>query len=100
MAENLPDLARQYQELVRALVKAHVPDAQVWVFGSRATGRARPYSDLDLLFTRPEHLPWQSRCDLQDALEASELPFRVDIVETRSLTPPLRLRIEAERLAL
>jgi predicted nucleotidyltransferase len=34
---------------VRRIVDALIPGNEVWVFGSRATGRARPFSDLDLL---------------------------------------------------
>jgi predicted nucleotidyltransferase len=49
---------------VRDIIDAVIPGAAVSVFGSRSTGRARPYSDLDLLFTRPAvsvqsvHLAW------------------------------------------
>ena len=39
--------------LVRDIVDAVVLGAEVRIFGSRSTGRARPFSDLDLLFTRP-----------------------------------------------
>lgn len=35
--------------IVDAILTEHVPDAAVWAFGSRVTGRARPYSDLDLV---------------------------------------------------
>ena len=46
---------------------------KAWVFGSRATGRARPYSDLDILISCPKPLDWRARADLQDAFEASIL---------------------------
>jgi len=32
-----------------ARVRAHFPDAIIWVFGSRARGNAQPDSDLDIL---------------------------------------------------
>lgn len=35
----------------QAILLRHLPEAQAWVFGSRATGRARPFSDLDILPT-------------------------------------------------
>ena len=71
--------------------------AKAWVFGSRATGRARPYSDLDLLISSPAPLDWRARADLQDAFEASNLPFRVDVVEESRLAPTLAPRALAER---
>ena len=73
---------------------------KAWVFGSRATGRARPYSDLDILISSPTPLDWRARADLQDAFEASSLPFRVDVVEEARLAPSLAPRVLAERQSL
>jgi predicted nucleotidyltransferase len=73
---------------------------KAWVFGSRATGRARPYSDLDILISSPAPLDWRARADLQDAFEASNLPFRVDVVEEARLAPSLAPRVLAERRSL
>jgi len=43
------DLKAGHLALVRAILCAHLPKgAKVWVFGSRATGKARRGSDLDL----------------------------------------------------
>ncbi len=75
-------------------------DAEVKVFGSRATGRARPFSDLDLLFVRPARLSWQQRADLRDRFEASELPFRVDLVEACALPPGMAERVASESVEL
>jgi len=77
-----------------------LPDAEVWVFGSRATGHARPFSDLDLLVTWPAALTWLQRADLRDAFEASDLPFRVDVVEAAGLSGTIAERVHAERLPL
>jgi predicted nucleotidyltransferase len=99
---RLPPLAVGEPEraLLRRIVGRIVPDAEVWVFGSRATGRARPLSDLDLLFTHPAALSWQQRADLRDAFEASTLPFRVDGVEAAAPAPGMRGRVGAERQLL
>jgi len=50
-----PPLALDGTELaiVKAILARHVPDAVVWVFGSRATGKAKKYSDLDLCIKEP-----------------------------------------------
>ncbi|MES2992360.1 MAG: nucleotidyltransferase domain-containing protein [Pseudomonadota bacterium] len=85
---------------VRRIIDSVVADAEVKVFGSRATGRARPFSDLDLLFVRPPHLTWQQRADLRDRFEASELPFRVDLVEVCALPPGMAERVASESVQL
>lgn len=85
---------------LHALVQAIAPEAQAWVFGSRATGRARPFSDLDLLLMGKRPLTWEQRAALADALEQSDLPFRVDVVEPCGLAPGFLARIELERVPL
>ncbi len=76
------------------------PAGFVRVFGSRATGRARPFSDLDLLFVEPRQLSWAQRADLRDRFEASDLPFRVDLVEAAGLADGMVGRVLAESVAL
>ena len=82
--------------LVRQLIDGVLPGAQVAVFGSRATGHARPFSDLDLLFIEPARLTWAQRADLRDAFEASALPFGVDVVELDGLAEGMRQRVLTE----
>ena len=85
---------------VRQIIAQVIPGAQVWVFGSRATGKARPFSDLDLLLTYPPKLTWGQRAALRDGFEASHLPFRVDIVESGGLAFGMAERIRSERVDL
>lgn len=93
-------LAEAQQQVVRDIVERIIPGAELWVFGSRATGRARPYSDLDLLVTSPPRLTWMQRTALQDAFEASDLPFCVDVVESGALAPAVASRVDQEKVAL
>jgi uncharacterized protein len=49
MTANLPlELSTTELATVKAILARHVPGAEVWVFGSRATGQSKKYSDLDL----------------------------------------------------
>lgn len=86
--------------MVRETLDSVVPGAEAWVFGSRATGRARPFSDIDLLITRPSRLSWSERAALRDAFDEGDLPFRVDVVESASLAPGFAERVYRERLPL
>ena len=99
-AEPAVDLSQSQQALVRRLINGVLPGARVAVFGSRATGRARPHSDLDLLLLDPPRLTWAQRADLRDAFEASDLPFNVDLVEAEGLAEGMVQRVQAEARAL
>lgn len=93
-------LTPQEAELVRSILASDIPNPKVAVFGSRATGRARPFSDLDLLIIEPPALSWSQRVALLDAFEASSLPFRVDLVEAARLSLGYAQRIREESVLL
>jgi len=97
-----PSVALSQEQLheVRQIMAHVIPGAQVWVFGSRATGKARPFSDLDLLLTQPSKLNWVQRVVLRDGFEASRLPFCVDVVESAGLAFGMAERIRSEQIDL
>ncbi len=57
-------------------------------FGSRATGRAKRFADLDLCIMTPITLT-ELAC-LRDAFDASDLPFVVDLCRWEDLIPSFR----------
>ena len=86
---------QQWEELT-AILKAHLPGRRVWAFGSRATGlRVKRYSDLDLVIDG-ERLSMKETAFLDEALDESRLPFKVDVAQMAWLTPEFRARIEPE----
>jgi uncharacterized protein len=97
---TIPGLTAWQRQTVVTIVSQCLPGAQALVFGSRATGRFRPTSDLDLLFVKPDPIDWRARARLHDAFDASELPFRVDVVAWANLAPSYRARVQAQARAL
>jgi predicted nucleotidyltransferase len=91
--------ARQWDEL-SSILKAHLPGRRVWAFGSRATGRrVKRYSDLDLLIDGDSY-SLKTAALLEEALDESRLPFKVDVVPISTLTPEFRARIEPEMVLI
>jgi len=90
------DLAPQHLEQVRQILARHAPGCQVRAFGSRVTGRARRYSDLDLVLVSQTPLSWHALEALKDAFAESDLPFRVDVLDWRAISPEFRRIIEQE----
>ncbi|HSM21194.1 MAG TPA: nucleotidyltransferase domain-containing protein, partial [Rubrivivax sp.] len=77
--------------------KAVAAGSELGAFGSRSKGRARPYSDPDLLFTRPARLSLSQRAELRSRFEASRPPYRVDLADADPLAPgTLAERVAAE----
>jgi predicted nucleotidyltransferase len=95
------DLLPEHRALVSGILAEHLPlSVQVWVFGSRATGRARRYSDLDLAIDAGRPLTLDETALLREAFEDSDLPYRVDIVDWQTIGERFRRLIAAERVPL
>lgn len=77
----MTDLTPEELARVKDILEQFVPDRDVLVFGSRATGMAHPHSDLDIVIMGDEPLDLLQRALLREAFEESELPFRVDFAE-------------------
>jgi type I restriction enzyme S subunit len=95
------DLADGHRRIVLAILHEHLPsDAAVWVFGSRATGQARRYSDLDLVVDVGRPLTLDETGQLREALSGSDLPYRVDIIDWHAIGDGFRSLITATRRLL
>jgi predicted nucleotidyltransferase len=95
------DLPADHKRLVLKIFCAHLPpNAKIWVFGSRVTGRARRYSDLDLAIDAGRRLTLDEIAILTEAFSDSDLPYRVDLVDWHEIDDRWRQMIVAERVAL
>jgi uncharacterized protein len=79
------DLTPEQLATVRGVLARRIPEREVRAFGSRVTGRAWRYSDLDLVVMGDAPLPELTLAHLRADFEESDLPFRVDVVEQRDL---------------
>src|SRR5687767_1028630 len=75
---------------IESILQSWVPEYTVVAFGSRVTGGARSYSDLDLAVVTEDPLPLQVMANLDDAFAESNLPMRVDISDWSRVTPAFR----------
>jgi predicted nucleotidyltransferase len=95
------DLAADHRRLVLDTLRAILPvSTKVWVFGSRTTGRARRYSDLDLAIDAGRRLTLDEIARLTEAFSDSDLPYKVALVDWQDVDDRWRQTIVAERVAL
>lgn len=59
---------------------------KLFIFGSRVRGDNRQYSDIDMGVEGKQQLSGQDYFNLTDALEESDLPYRVDVVDFSTVT--------------
>ena len=79
------DLKEKHLAMVRAILQEWLPGVEVRAFGSRVTGKSKPYSDLDLAIISDEKIPSRTMAHLSADFTDSDLPFRVDITERRKI---------------
>jgi type I restriction enzyme S subunit len=77
-------------EIVREILDKHVPQREVWAFGSRVAPTSKPFSDLDLTILGEQPLTLSLLGELSDAFTASDLPFKVDIVDWATASATFR----------
>jgi predicted nucleotidyltransferase len=90
------DLSPDHLKIIKAILSKHIPHCEVRVFGSRATGRAWRYSDLDLLIVGPGLLDLSTLGRLMEDFEDSDLPMVVDIVDWHGISEEFRAAIEGD----
>ena len=94
-------LSQAERAIVQAILRTHLPPAtQAFVFGSRATATARRYSDLDLALEWEKPLNPDILAAIVEALSESDLPYKADILDLRSIDATFRTLIEPDMIAL
>lgn len=87
--------------LVRAILHRHLPRGfRVGVFGSRANGTAKPWSDLDLVLSGERPLPLSVLAELAEAFDESALPWKVDLVDRAAVAEAFGRLIDDSAIAL
>ena len=85
---------------VLGILARHVPDREVWVFGSRVGGTAKEFADLDLAILGDKPVPAAVLADLQEAFRESNLPFKVDVIDWATTKDHFRRIVEKQYIVL
>lgn len=92
------DLTLEQLNLIKHVLSKHLSKtAKVWIFGSRVTGKAKPYSDIDLVIDLSEPAPIELLAALTNSFIDSELPYKVDLVDWCSIDNDFRDLISQKR---
>src|ERR1700730_1449559 len=94
------DIALTDWAIVQEILQKHVPDREVWAFGSRAKRTAKAYSDLDLAVITDTPMSFDVSGALREDLSESDLPWRVDIVDWATTSETFRRIIEQDKVVL
>lgn len=94
------DIRPDHWAIVRDILQEHVPQFDVWAFGSRAKWTAKEYSDLDLAVITDQPLNLKVSAALADDFSDSDLPWKVDIVDWAATDESFRKIIERGKVVV
>ena len=93
------DISPEQLAIVQGILKDHLPKGTLaWAFGSRVTWTAKPFSDLDIALEGAAPLAPDVLIDLEEAFEASDLPWKVDVIDLHTVSPEFRAIVERQRV--
>jgi type I restriction enzyme S subunit len=84
------DIVPAHLETVKGILRSHVPECEVRAYGSRVTGAAKSYSDLDIAVKGTKTLDTSRLNRLVEAFQDSDLPFRVDVLDWNGISESFR----------
>jgi predicted nucleotidyltransferase len=90
------DLTIEQISLVNRIIHNYIPNCEISVFGTRATGKAKKYSDLDLVLKTPDVITPSTMLNLKEDFTESDLPFRVDILDWKAISDEFKNAIQSQ----
>lgn len=88
LAEDRITVYHEKEAIKRTVLQAFEQfDADVFLFGSQATGREHEKSDYDIGYYTNERIPVQILAYLEETLEEMPIPARVELVDFSMLSP-------------
>jgi predicted nucleotidyltransferase len=89
------------EEYKRKLIKAieyHYPEAKIYLFGSWATGKNKPFSDIDLAIDTGQQIPLREIDRIEKTIENLDLHNMVDIVDMNNIPEDLKQNILRDKI--
>ena len=94
-------LEERHLNFIKETLKRYIPnsDAKFYIFGSRARGKFREYSDVDIAIDCP-NLTSDIKPKLELEFENSTFPYEVDIVDLNNIKDNFRNLIQDDLVLL
>lgn len=89
----------EFEILAKGLIEPlKLKGISLWIFGSRARGDFKKFSDIDILYDGL--LTLSELSDLREKLEESDLPYKVDLVNLSDVAESYKMHIMKDRIRL
>jgi len=83
-------------KIIEKILRENLNNCEIRVFGSRINGKAKKYSDLDLIIIASEKVEAKKLYKLMEEFEYSKLNIRVDIIDYNSVSDSFKKVIDQQ----
>ncbi len=81
----------EIKKLIKNAAKRYLAgDYKLFLFGSRTARENRAFSDIDVGVLAGEKIPGRTMIKIQEELEESRIPFKVDLVDFAAVSDQFR----------
>lgn len=82
-------LEDQWKKLIKDTIYKYLPadSYHAFLFGSRAVGNNRKWSDADIGIFGNQKIPGNQLIEIESELSQSDIPYLVDVVDFQSVPP-------------
>jgi predicted nucleotidyltransferase len=86
------------KQKIIAVISALFPEASIYIFGSRARGSHLQWSDIDIALEAKDKISSYITGEMMSMFEASNMPYKIQIVDINSVSDKMRENILRERM--
>ena len=73
---------------------------EIYVFGSRATGKARKYSDIDIAIKSNAKIDTKKISKVEFELEETTIPYKIDVIDLKAISDTFKKCIEKDLIEI
>lgn len=84
------------KRIIIGVIKTLLPDAKIYLFGSRARGTQSERSDIDIAVDTGRKLKRVQVGEARDMINESHILYKVDIVDFQNISEEMRQHINKE----
>ena len=98
--KQLQGLSQKQIQNILKIIKSTLPHTKIYAFGSRVTGKARKYSDLDLALDNGKDIELSRLMELKERLSETDIPFVIDLIDYQSISLAFKKIIDRDKKKL
>ena len=84
---------KQDKEFIITVIKKLLPQAHIYLFGSRARKDNQPESDIDVAIDNNQKIDLHTLSIIKEEIEESTIPFTVDIIDLQAVSDDFKEQI-------